>query len=250
MRYVFMAVAFALSVLSSASGNLGAARPLQQPSTSASASPQRALLDQYCVTCHNQRAKTANVMFDTMDLANLSKDAKIWERAVRKLRGGMMPPPGVRQPDRAAVESFASWLENSLDQAAAADPNPGRVAVHRLNRAEYANATEDILALHVDASALLPADDVSDGFDNIASVLKVSPSFLDQYISAARLVTTQAIGDPSPKPLRHGPERSRRGSAVGDAGWNAGRAFVPGRRRIQVHDQRSCDRRLRWRPGV
>jgi hypothetical protein len=140
-------------------------------------------------------------MFDTMDLANLSKDAKIWERAVRKLRGGMMPPPGARQPDRATVDAFAAWLENSLDQAAAANPNPGRVAVHRLNRTEYANAIEDILGLHVDPAALLPADDVSGGFDNIASVLKVSPSFLDQYISAARLVTTQALGEPAAKPL-------------------------------------------------
>ena len=198
MRFVFMAVAFALSVLSSASGNLGAARRLQQPSSSASASPQRALLDQYCVTCHNQRTKTANVMFDTMDLANLSKDAKIWERAVRKLRGGMMPPPGVRQPERAAVESFASWLENSLDQAAAADPNPGRVAVHRLNRAEYANATEDLFALHVDASALLPADDVSDGFDNIGEILSVSPVLMEKYLSAAERIARWAISTELP----------------------------------------------------
>ena len=203
MRYVFVAVAAGAVLLSSASGNLAATHPLQQgaPASVSPPSPQRALLDQYCVTCHNQRSKTGNVMFDTMDLANLSKDSKIWERAVRKLRGGMMPPPGARQPDHAAVESFASWLENSLDQAAAANPNPGRVALHRLNRAEYANAMRDILVLQVDASALLPSDDISDGFDNIASVLKVSPSFLDQYISAARSVTTQAMGEPSAKAL-------------------------------------------------
>ena len=201
MRYVFVAAAIGAALLSSGSRNLGAARQQPQASSSSPASAQRALLDQYCVTCHNQRAKTANVTFDTMDLANLSKDAKIWERAVRKLRGGMMPPPGARQPDRAAVDAFATWLENSLDSAAAADPNPGRVAVHRLNRTEYANAIEDILGLHVDPSALLPADDVSGGFDNIASVLKVSPSFLDQYISAARIVTTQALGEPSAKAL-------------------------------------------------
>jgi len=201
MRYVLVALAVGAALLSSSSGHLGAAGAPQQAPSSSPTTPQRALLDQYCVGCHNQRSKTANVMFDTMDLANLSKDATIWERAVRKLRGGMMPPPGARQPDRATVESFATWLENSLDQAAAADPNPGRVAVHRLNRAEYANAIEDILALRVDPASLLPADDVSDGFDNIASVLKVSPSFLDQYISAARLVTTQALGEPSAKPL-------------------------------------------------
>jgi hypothetical protein len=161
---------------------------------------QQALLNQYCVTCHNQRAKTAGVMFDTMDLSNVSKNADVWEKAVRKLRGGMMPPPGARQPDRAAVESFVSWLETSLDQAAAANPNPGRVGLHRLNRVEYANAIEDLLGLHIDAAALLPKDDQASGFDNVANVLKVSPSFLDQYISAARFVTNQAIGNPQPKP--------------------------------------------------
>jgi mono/diheme cytochrome c family protein len=203
MRYVFVAVAFALAIVASSSGQLAAARSSQQtaPGPAASSTQYRALLDQYCVTCHNQRSKTANVMFDTMDLANLSKDAKTWERAVRKLRGGMMPPPGARQPERATVEKFASWLETSLDDAAASHPNPGYVAVHRLNRAEYANAIDDILGLHVDATALLPTDDISSGFDNIANVLKVSPAFLDQYITAARFVATQAIGEKAPKPL-------------------------------------------------
>jgi mono/diheme cytochrome c family protein len=165
-----------------------------------SVSSQQALINQYCVTCHNQRAKTANVMFDTMDLSDVSKNADIWEKAVRKLRGGMMPPPGARQPDRAAVESFVGWLENSLDAAAAANPNPGRVALHRLNRAEYANAIDDLFGLKIDAAALLPKDDQANGFDNVANVLKVSPSFLDQYVSAARAITNQAIGNPQPKP--------------------------------------------------
>jgi Protein of unknown function (DUF1587)/Planctomycete cytochrome C len=164
-------------------------------------SAQQALINQYCITCHNQRAKTAGIMFDTMDLTDVSKNAEIWEKAVRKLRGGMMPPPGARQPDRADVASFVSWLENALDQAAASNPNPGRVALHRLNRAEYANAIEDLLGLRIDAAALLPKDDQANGFDNVANVLKVSPSFLDQYISAARAVTNQAIGNPQPKPL-------------------------------------------------
>jgi hypothetical protein len=162
-------------------------------------SSQRALLDQYCVTCHNQRTKTAGVMFDTMDPSDVSKHGDIWEKAVRKLRGGMMPPPGARRPDQQAIESFVTWLENSLDEAAAREPNPGRVALHRLNRAEYANAVEDLVGLHVDASALLPKDDEANGFDNVANVLKVSPSFLDQYISAARLVVNQAIGSATPK---------------------------------------------------
>src|SRR6266850_1125386 len=199
MRYVVAAVAFTLAVFSSGSTNLGAARE-QQPAPASQVSTQKALLDQYCATCHNQRAKTAGLMFDTMDLSHLSEDAEVWERAVRKLRGGMMPPPGARRPPQAAVDSFVSWMETSLDQAATADPNPGRVALHRLNRAEYANAVDDLLGLHIDASALLPKDDEADGFDNVASVLKVSPSFLDQYISAARQVLGRAVGNPAARP--------------------------------------------------
>jgi hypothetical protein len=192
MRYVCAILAFGFAVISTGSGGLRAA--------AAPSSPQQALINQYCVTCHNQRAKTANVIFDTMDVTDVSQHPEIWERAVRKLRGGMMPPPGARRPDQAAVESLATYLETALDASAAAHPNPGRVAVHRLNRAEYANVIEDLLGVRVDASALLPKDDISNGFDNIASVLKVSPSFLDQYISAARFVTNEAIGSPAPKP--------------------------------------------------
>src|SRR5882672_3532817 len=198
MRYVVVAVAIALAVFSPGSSNLGAVREPQQAASPAS--QNKALLDQYCVSCHNQRAKTAGLMFDTMDLGHLSEDVDVWERVVRKLRGGMMPPPGARRPPQAGVDSFVSWMETSLDQAAAADPNPGRVALHRLNRAEYAAAIEELLAMRIDASAFLPQDDEADGFDNVASVLKVSPSFLDQYISAARVVTTRAIGNPSARP--------------------------------------------------
>ncbi len=161
------------------------------------------MLDHYCVTCHNQKAKTAGVMFDTMDLAHVGKDAAVWERAIRKLRGGMMPPLGMPKPDQAALDSFVKFLESSLDQAALDSPNPGTVSLHRLNRAEYQNAIEDILGVPVDAAALLPRDDISDNFDNIASVLKVSPSFLDQYISAAREVSRLALAHPPPtEPVR------------------------------------------------
>src|SRR5580692_11874931 len=174
----------------------------------ASLAAHRAMLDHYCVTCHNQKAKTADVMFDTMDLTHVGKDAAVWERAVRKLRGGMMPPPGMPRPDLATVNSFVTFLEASLDQAALESPNPGTVSLHRLNRAEYANAMKDVLGVDVDAAALLPRDDISDGFDNIASVLKVSPSFLDQYISAAREVSRMAISHPAPsepvKAVLHG----------------------------------------------
>jgi mono/diheme cytochrome c family protein len=193
MRNQSIRVLFALAALAPGAGQLSAA-----PASSSSISPHRALLDKYCVTCHNQRAKMANLTFDTMDLAEVGKDAAIWERAVRKLRGGMMPPLGAPRPDPAAVDSFVRWLEAALDQAAAAAPNPGSVPLHRINRAEYANAVKDVLGVNVDAAALLPRDDVSNGFDNMANVLKVSPSFLDQYISAAREVSLKAIGAPPP----------------------------------------------------
>jgi mono/diheme cytochrome c family protein len=159
----------------------------------------REMLNQYCVTCHNQRAQTAGLMLDTLDLSRVGEEGEIWEEAVRKLRGHMMPPPGARQPDAAAVESFVTWLESELDRAAEENPNPGHVALHRLNRTEYANAVREIFGIDIDPTGLLPVDDISDGFDNIASVLKVSPSFLDQYIMAAREVSAQAVGEPRPE---------------------------------------------------
>src|SRR5688572_14091931 len=150
-----------MALLMSDSTGLRAA--LQEPpSQLGPPAAHQTLINQYCVTCHNQRARTAGLALDTLNLAQVGQDAKIWEEAVRKLRGGMMPPPGARQPDRAAVKSLVSWLENSLDRAAAEHPNPGRVALHRLNRTEYANAIEDLLGLKVDASTLLPVDDISD----------------------------------------------------------------------------------------
>ena len=199
-RWIIVA-GFAAAALISYSST-GALRA-QQPAGAVASTPgeYQVLINQYCVTCHNQRAKTAGLTFDTMNLAEVGKDAKIWEEAVRKLRGGMMPPPGARQPERTAVKSFVSWLEARLDHAAAEHPSPGRVALHRMNRTEYANAIEEIFGFHVTANALLPEDDISDGFDNIASVLKVSPSFLDQYISAARAVTAQAMGNPAARPV-------------------------------------------------
>ena len=163
------------------------------------APPSRTLLDSYCVTCHNQRAKTADLALDTMSLADVAEHADVWEEVVRKLRGGLMPPAGIRRPLQAEVDTFVRSLEHALDQAAVTHPNPGRVALHRLNRAEYANAIEDLLGVRVDAAALLPKDDEADGFDNVASVLTVSPSFLEQYISAARAVTNMALGNRTQK---------------------------------------------------
>ncbi|HJT86770.1 MAG TPA: DUF1592 domain-containing protein, partial [Bryobacteraceae bacterium] len=156
----------------------------------------QALIKRYCAPCHNEKLRTAKLALDVLDLTHPENNALIWERAIRKLRGGMMPPPGMPRPPLEAVNALATYLEDSLDRAAAANPNPGSVRIHRLNRAEYANAIRDLFGIDVDAAELLPTDDISDGFDNIADVLKVSPSFLDQYIMAARAVARQAIGTP------------------------------------------------------
>src|SRR6185437_541664 len=138
-------------------------------------SAQRKLLDQYCVVCHNQRLKTANLTLDKMDLDHVGDGAEVWEKVVRKIHGGTMPPAGMPRPDKDTLQGLASWLETSLDRAAAGSVNPGRTALHRLNRTEYANAVRDLLALDIDVNELLPGDDESNGFDNIADVLKVSP---------------------------------------------------------------------------
>jgi mono/diheme cytochrome c family protein len=180
------------------------APPVPVPAAAAAkadASPDayRAMLKQYCIGCHNQRVKTAEIAFDNVDLAHVGEHAELWEKAIRKLKAGMMPPPGARRPEKAMSDAFAAWLETSLDAHAAANPDPGRVAVHRLNRTEYAAAIDDLLALKIDPAAMLPKDDEADGFDNIATSLAVSPSFLDQYISAARVVTNRALGVPGTK---------------------------------------------------
>ena len=169
-------------------------------------SPQRALLDTYCVTCHNQKARTAGLLLDKMDVEHVPEGAETWEKVIRKLRGGMMPPQGPQagappRPDETAKYAFVNYLETSLDRAAALKPNPGRTPLHRLNRTEYGNAVRDLLGLDIDVTALLPADDESNGFDNIAGVLKVSPSLLEQYLAASSKVAALAVGDPSITPV-------------------------------------------------
>jgi hypothetical protein len=140
-------------------------------------------------------------MLDKMDVDHVPEGAETWEKVVRKLRGGMMPPQGRPRPDKADVDMVVSWLETSLDRAAAANPNPGRAPLHRLNRTEFGNAIRDLLDLEIDVSDLLPADDESNGFDNIADVLKVSPSLLEQYLSASRKISSLAVGDPEITPI-------------------------------------------------
>jgi hypothetical protein len=157
--------------------------------------PKPALLSQYCIGCHNQRLKTAGLMIDAMDVDHVAKDAAAWEKVVRKIRTGMMPPSGARRPERAALDGFAADLEARLDRAVPAGSTLDAPALHRLNRTEYSNAIRDLLALDVDAATLLPADASSDGFDNIADALGVSPSLIESYISAAMKISRRAVGD-------------------------------------------------------
>ncbi|HEV8393110.1 MAG TPA: DUF1592 domain-containing protein [Vicinamibacterales bacterium] len=161
----------------------------------------RQTLDKYCAGCHNARVKTSatagGVVLNDVDLAAVAKDPVLWEKVVRKLRTGAMPPAGMPRPEPAAHAALVTYLETTLDQEAAAHPNPGRSGPHRLNRAEYANAVRDLLALDVDTATLLPPDDSADGFDNIADVLGASPALLERYLSAATKISALAVGSPS-----------------------------------------------------
>ncbi len=170
--------------------------PSVRQSASAAMS-QRALLDRYCVTCHNERLRTGGLALDALDVSRVGEAPAIWEQVVLKLRGGMMPPAGRPRPDRQTYDGFRKWLEGELDRAAASRIEPGRVPTHRLNRAEYANAIRDLLALEIDAAALLPADDSGHGFDNLAGTLALSPVLMERYLSAARRISRLAVGDPA-----------------------------------------------------
>jgi len=162
---------------------------------------QQALLKQYCVTCHSAQVHSGGLVLNTQDLVNPGARAATYEKVVRKLRAGVMPPAGMPRPAKPAYDGFASWLETELDAAAAAHPNAGRTeALHRLNRAEYQNAIRDLLALDVNTTELLPADDGSYGFDNIAGVLKVSQTLMERYLSVAGTVGRLAVGEPPRTP--------------------------------------------------
>jgi len=155
-------------------------------------SPQRALINQYCVTCHNQRLKTAGLMLDGLDLGQVSGNAAVWEKVVRKLRAGMMPPAGARRPDRATYASLIAWLETELDRSA--EPHLPPPGLHRLNRTEYANVIRDLLDLEIDPAKYLPSDDSTYGFDNIAGALGISSTLVEAYVSAASKISRLALG--------------------------------------------------------
>jgi hypothetical protein len=175
----------------------------QRPSSAArsSAGPSLEFVEQYCVRCHNSQLKTGGLALDTSELARVAEHGEVWEKVIRKLRGGAMPPDGAPRPAAAAAAAFVASLENALDTAYAKAPNPGRTETfHRLNRAEYHNAIRDLLDLDIDVTELLPADDVSYGFDNIAGVLGISPALLDRYTTAAQKISRIAVGSLSIPP--------------------------------------------------
>ena len=167
------------------------------PSAPAAAAPSAALLTQYCVTCHNARTKAGGLTLDPAELTQLDRHAETWEKVIRKLQTGMMPPSGAPRPAPAAVDGFVASLQVQIDRAAAARPFAGTPALHRLNRAEYSNAIRDLLALDLDAASLLPPDDSAAGFDNIADVLGVSPALIEGYATAAAKISRLAVGDSS-----------------------------------------------------
>jgi hypothetical protein len=181
-----------LAMCASALAPLGRA---QAPPSAASA-----LLTQYCVVCHDNQKRTAGITLQGLDLNSIGDHAELLERVLRKVAAGQMPPAGMPRPNAARMAEFSKWLETSLDAEAAAHPNPGRPAIHRLNRAEYGNAIRDILALDINAGSQLPVDDSGYGFDNIGDVLSLSPALLDRYLSLGRKIARLAVGDPSLKP--------------------------------------------------
>ena len=206
-----VALAFAAAVLTvtltavltaSQSSSAPQTVPAAAQSSTAPQSPdaQLATITQYCVGCHNDRAKIGGVSFEGVTADSIGQRAEVFEKAVRKLRGRVMPPPGARQPQGAATDSLIAWLETSLDHAAGQKHVRDEVVLHRLNRKEYANAVRDLLAVDFDATEVLPADDAAEGFDNIATALQVSPSFIEQYVIAARAVAVKAVGRPDARP--------------------------------------------------
>jgi hypothetical protein len=173
---------------------------LQPQSKDVSVSPERAVVNRYCVNCHNSTLKAGELALDTISAQNVGQHPEVWEKVVRKLRARHMPPPGMPRPDERTYAAAISSLETSLDSAAAAKPNPGRTdTFRRLNRTEYQNALRDLLALDVDVATLLPIDESSYGFDNV-TVGDLSPTLLDRYISAAEKISRLAVGRPSRSP--------------------------------------------------
>lgn len=187
----------------------GCAPAAGQSENGVSPPTSRALLDRYCVACHNQKSATAGLMLDKMSLEKVVEDAPVWEKVVHKLRTRAMPPAGRPRPDAPSYKLLITRLETELDRGAAVRPNPGRPTIHRLNRAEYTNAIRDLLSINIDPESLLPIDEVDQGFDNIGDALSVTPVLLERYMSAARLIGRRAVGDPKVRPFSEKYELSK-----------------------------------------
>ena len=201
----------------------GSVMRAQSPPPGATTADQRARLDQYCVTCHSERLEVGGLSLQDLDLNNVADHAEVWEKVVRKLRAGSMPPQPRPRPDAETYDGFRTWLEAELDAAAERAPNAGRTeALHRISRTEYHNVIRDLLGLEVDVSELLPADDTSYGFDNIAGVLGVSPTLMERYLSAARKISRLAVGSPVPSAIE---ETFRIASDLGQDAHIAGLPF-------------------------
>jgi len=200
---------------------------------------QAALIGSYCVKCHNSEDWAGSLDFEALNRSDVTADAATWEKVMRKFRGNMMPPKGNDRPDDKTQAAFVNWLQGTLDAAILAHPNPGKSSLHRLNRTEYGNAVRDLLDLDVDISEYLPADDEGYGFDNIADVLRTSPSLLEQYLAASRKISELAIGDlatlPVSKTYRPKPDLPHNqhipGLPLGTRG-GARRPQLPARRRV------------------
>jgi hypothetical protein len=193
-------IALAATISATLSADQAATPASRQGGTSspAPAAPAREFVNTYCVTCHNQRLKTANLALDNVDADNVFNSAQIWEKVVVKLRSRAMPPPSARRPDNATYDRVSTWLENELDRAAEAHVNPGRTAgLHRLNRTEYANAVRDLLGVEIDPKAMLPPDEQAFGFDTNADALSMQPALLDRYLAAAAKIARIVVGDPT-----------------------------------------------------
>ena len=202
-KYLRCAIALFVAAVAVAPG--GAQAPATNPASASTAAakpaststPEVRFVEQYCASCHNARARSGGLALDAMDPLKVDGTAGTWEKVVRKLRTGMMPPEGAPKPPATARDTFITALETRLDSAAARRIDPGAPQLHRLNRAEYGNAIRDLLAIDVDVSAMLPPDDSTAGFDNIADVLGVSPALIEGYVAAATKISRLAVGDPS-----------------------------------------------------
>jgi mono/diheme cytochrome c family protein len=196
------AIAWIVSLSAQSTAPVRRGEPSGSPAASGApnAQDQLATVKTYCATCHNDRVKTGGVSFDGLTVENIGQHAEVFEKAVRKVRGRVMPPPNARQPNAQAADSLVAFLEQTLDKSEDQSHVPDKLVLHRLNRKEYRNAVRDLLAVDFDATEVLPVDDVAEGFDNIASALQVSPSFIEQYVIAARAVAVKAMGRPDARP--------------------------------------------------